>query len=213
MFESKSGERCEKRVTLTTQSLVFFSRRKKLLLPGLEEALFPIIIIDVRCIATHFDILFLHFPVFLPSFIPFRKNIYPIPMASTVETLPVLHGKKRVLIGATGSVASIKIPIIVRTLVEVGIIGHTDRRPVGISVSIRLRTLICLFRFYGNRAQEIGDLVEIKVVTTNAALHFFDRKDVLAEVLTDKDEWDVSVLAKENTPLLLADNSTLVLKC
>ncbi|KAG0333126.1 hypothetical protein BG000_009453 [Podila horticola] len=76
-------------------------------------------------------------------------------MASTVETLPVLHGKKRVLIGATGSVASIKIPIIVRTLVE-----------------------------------EIGDLVEIKVVTTNAALHFFDRKDVLAEVLTDKDEWD-----------------------
>ncbi|KAF9305680.1 hypothetical protein BGZ74_009323 [Mortierella antarctica] len=76
-------------------------------------------------------------------------------MTSNVETSTVLHGKKRVLIGATGSVASVKIPIIVRTLVE-----------------------------------EIGDLVEIKVVTTNAALHFFDRKEVHAEVLTDKDEWD-----------------------
>jgi len=28
-------------------------------------------------------------------------------------------------------------------------------------------------------------------VTTNAALHFFDSKDVLAEVLTDQDEWNV----------------------
>ncbi|KAF9153746.1 hypothetical protein BG015_002719 [Linnemannia schmuckeri] len=65
-----------------------------------------------------------------------------------------LHVKKRILIGATGSVASVKIPIIVKTLVE-----------------------------------EVGHLVEIKVVATTAALHFFDPKDVLAEVLTDKDEW------------------------
>lgn len=42
-----------------------------------------------------------------------------LPMSSNIETSPVLHGKKRVLIGATGSVASVKIPIIVKTLVEV----------------------------------------------------------------------------------------------
>ncbi|KAF9585751.1 hypothetical protein BGW38_000909 [Lunasporangiospora selenospora] len=68
---------------------------------------------------------------------------------------PVVRAKKRILIGATGSVASVKIPLIVRTLVE-----------------------------------ELGDLIEIKVVATNAALHFFNPSNVLAEVLTDKHEWD-----------------------
>lgn len=31
------------------------------------------------------------------------------------------------------------------------------------------------------------------MVTTNAALHFFDSKDVHAEVLTDQDEWNVNI--------------------
>ncbi|KAK3818799.1 MAG: flavoprotein [Benniella sp.] len=74
---------------------------------------------------------------------------------STLDTPLSLHRKRRILIGATGSVASVKIPIIVKTLLE-----------------------------------EAGDLVEVKVVTTNAALHFFNSKDVLAEVLTDQDEWN-----------------------
>ncbi|KAF9421646.1 hypothetical protein BGZ94_008790 [Podila epigama] len=77
-------------------------------------------------------------------------------MSTSIENLPVLRTKKRVLIGATGSVASIKIPIIVKTLLE-----------------------------------EIGDLVEVRVVATNAALHFFNRNDVACDVLTDKDEWDL----------------------
>ncbi|KAG0259628.1 hypothetical protein BG011_002519 [Mortierella polycephala] len=75
---------------------------------------------------------------------------------ATPESAAVLHPKKRILIGATGSVASIKIPIIVKTLLE-----------------------------------EIGDLVEVKVVVTNPALHFFNRNDVHAEVLTDADEWSL----------------------
>ena len=40
----------------------------------------------------------------------------------------------------------------------------------------------------------MDDLVEVKVVSTTAALHFFNRQDVLAEVLTDHDEWAVSNL-------------------
>ncbi|KAF9986299.1 hypothetical protein BGZ65_008090 [Modicella reniformis] len=36
----------------------------------------------------------------------------------------------------------------------------------------------------------MGDSVEVKVVTTDAALHFYDPKDVLAEVLTDQHEWN-----------------------
>ncbi|KAI1315278.1 hypothetical protein EDD11_001010 [Mortierella claussenii] len=71
------------------------------------------------------------------------------------DTVAVLPRKTRVLIGATGSVASIKIPIIVRTLLE-----------------------------------ELPGLVEVKVVTTDAALHFFKKEDVQAEVLTDQDEWN-----------------------
>ncbi|KAG0213880.1 hypothetical protein BGX28_003304 [Mortierella sp. GBA30] len=73
----------------------------------------------------------------------------------TIDNTEALYSKKRILIGATGSVASVKIPIIVKTLLE-----------------------------------EIGDLIEIKVVTTNAALHFFKPADVLSEVLTDQDEWN-----------------------
>ncbi|KAF9434322.1 hypothetical protein BGZ76_008212 [Entomortierella beljakovae] len=77
-------------------------------------------------------------------------------MSSTnPNSTSVLHPKIHVLIGATGSVASVKIPIIVSTLLE-----------------------------------EIGHLIEVKVVTTDAALHFFNPSDVHAEVLTDKDEWN-----------------------
>ncbi|KAF9358984.1 hypothetical protein BGX26_000458 [Mortierella sp. AD094] len=74
---------------------------------------------------------------------------------STIDSTAIHSPKKRILIGATGSVASVKIPIIVATLLE-----------------------------------EVGHLVEVKVVTTDAALHFFNPSDVHAEVLTDKDEWN-----------------------
>ncbi|KAF9896163.1 hypothetical protein BX616_008020 [Lobosporangium transversale] len=73
--------------------------------------------------------------------------------------------KKHVLIGATGSVASVKIPIIVKTLLE-----------------------------------EMGDLIEVKVVATTFALHFFDPKQVPAEVLTDQNEW--STWNKLSDPVL-----------
>ncbi|ORX75584.1 flavo protein [Basidiobolus meristosporus CBS 931.73] len=62
-----------------------------------------------------------------------------------------LPRKKRVLIGATGSVASIKIPLLVKKLLE-------------------------------------NENVEVKVVCTKAALHFFDATKV-ENVITDEDEW------------------------
>ncbi|KAG0227285.1 hypothetical protein BGW42_003020 [Actinomortierella wolfii] len=62
--------------------------------------------------------------------------------------------KINILIGATGSVASVKIPIIVRTLKE-----------------------------------ELGDQVDVKVVVTKPALHFFKVEDVQAQVVTDEHEW------------------------
>ena len=43
--------------------------------------------------------------------------------------------------------------------------------------------------------QEMGDQVEVKVVTTNPALHFFKASDVSVEVLTDQHEWDVCIRA------------------
>lgn len=61
---------------------------------------------------------------------PFPFLTYPLrhhPHTDTILIPPVmnpstdtdLHAKKRILIGATGSVASVKIPLIVKTLIEV----------------------------------------------------------------------------------------------
>ncbi|CAG8546259.1 473_t:CDS:2 [Scutellospora calospora] len=69
--------------------------------------------------------------------------------------------KINILIGATGSVASIKIPLLVRSLLQ-----------------------------YEN--------VEIKVVSTDNALHFFNRESLTkesgVEVTTDADEWKTCIL-------------------
>ncbi|KAJ3324034.1 hypothetical protein HDU76_013506 [Blyttiomyces sp. JEL0837] len=71
----------------------------------------------------------------------------------------------KVLIGATGSVASIKIPKLVDELITI---------------------------FNGN--------IEIKVVATQPALHFFKREEVKAPVLTDEDEW--SAWKKMSDPVM-----------
>ncbi|RIB15587.1 flavo protein [Gigaspora rosea] len=75
--------------------------------------------------------------------------------------------KINILIGATGSVASIKIPILVQSLLQ-----------------------------YEN--------VEIKVVSTDNALHFFDKesltKELGVEVTTDADEW--KAWSKMSDPVL-----------
>lgn len=75
--------------------------------------------------------------------------------------------KINILIGATGSVASIKIPILVQSLHQ-----------------------------YEN--------VEIKVVSTDNALHFFDKesltKELGVEVTTDADEW--KAWSKMSDPVL-----------
>ncbi|CAG8528977.1 18487_t:CDS:2 [Acaulospora morrowiae] len=75
--------------------------------------------------------------------------------------------KINILIGATGSVASIKIPNLIQSLSK-----------------------------YEN--------VEIKVVSTDRALHFFDRsyitKELGVEVITDKDEWEA--WSKVSDPVL-----------
>lgn len=63
-----------------------------------------------------------------------------------------MNGRK-VLIGCTGSVAAIKVPILVQELVN------------------------------------IDDQLEIKVVTTEKALHFFDHKSLQIPVLREEDEW------------------------
>ncbi|RIA99107.1 phosphopantothenoylcysteine decarboxylase-like protein [Glomus cerebriforme] len=75
--------------------------------------------------------------------------------------------KTKILIGATGSVASIKIPILVQSLLQ-------------------------------------NQNVEIKIVSTDKALHFFDResltKDFGVQVITDTDEW--KAWSKVSDPVL-----------
>ncbi|XP_048774255.1 phosphopantothenoylcysteine decarboxylase-like [Ostrea edulis] len=62
---------------------------------------------------------------------------------------------KRILVGCTGSVASIKIPLLIQEL------------------------------------QCFNNKVDIKVVATEHALHFFDKASLQVPVLTDKDEWEI----------------------
>ncbi|KAI9357294.1 flavoprotein [Zopfochytrium polystomum] len=69
----------------------------------------------------------------------------------------------RLLVGATGSVAAIKIPILCQQLKEA----------FGSSVA--------------GKDEKNG--VEIKVIATEHSLHFFDRSSVGCPVLVDSDEW------------------------
>lgn len=77
-------------------------------------------------------------------------------MSGTDEEKPSTKSKK-ILVGCTGSVASIKIPLLVQEL------------------------------------QNLDDTVEIKIMATDHALHFFDRDTLSVPVLTDKNEWEVSI--------------------
>ncbi|KAI8921032.1 flavoprotein [Powellomyces hirtus] len=74
-------------------------------------------------------------------------------MASAVPTTP--PRPRRIILAATGSVASIKMPLLVQRVKEA-----------------------------------YKDVVELKIVSTNNALHFFDRNNVGdVHVLTDAEEW------------------------
>ena len=68
-------------------------------------------------------------------------------------------GKKHILVGATGSVASVKIPLIVKSL-----LAH--------------------------------EMVEVQVIVTKTAKHFFDveklRTELGVKVWEDEDDWKVS---------------------
>ena len=72
---------------------------------------------------------------------------------SLINCNVVKSEKKNILIGCTGSVAALKIPLLVNKLLEI-------------------------------------KKVNIKIVTTRHALHFFKKKDVgNVDVLTDDNEW------------------------
>ncbi|KAJ3054462.1 hypothetical protein HK097_001755 [Rhizophlyctis rosea] len=66
-----------------------------------------------------------------------------------------IEGQKHILIGATGSVASIKVPILVEKLKRI-----------------------------------FDDKVQIRVVATQYAQHFFKKEDAGCEVFTDENEWE-----------------------
>ena len=70
-------------------------------------------------------------------------------------------GKRHILVGATGSVASVKIPLIVKSL-----LAHED--------------------------------VEVQVIVTKTAKHFFDveklKKELGVKVWEDEDDWKVFLL-------------------
>ncbi|RUS16904.1 LOW QUALITY PROTEIN: flavo protein [Endogone sp. FLAS-F59071] len=100
--------------------------------------------------------------------------------------------KIHILIGATGSVASIKIPVLVRLLLQVSISSGGERRPY-----IHRHSEGAIFSFSVQQDENF----EVKIVPTVAATHFFKAEEVSdVEVLTDADEWKVRLLTL--SPLL-----------
>ena len=87
-------------------------------------------------------------------------------------------GHVHVLLITTGSVASVKAPLIVSELLKVG-------------------SLHCLSRTVTNTANHQYKNVKIEVVATKISLVFYDPKDIDkagSRVWVDEDEWQVSPL-------------------
>lgn len=100
------------------------------------------------------------------------------------ELSPILYPKRplHVLLATSGSVASIKAPLIVKGLLDVSICWNR--------VKVTLLLLINLSLQF--------DQVEVQVVATQSSLHFYDAKSIQDEsdgrvkVWVDADEWEVS---------------------
>ncbi|XP_035012263.1 phosphopantothenoylcysteine decarboxylase isoform X1 [Hippoglossus stenolepis] len=72
-------------------------------------------------------------------------------------------GTFRVLVAVTGSVAALKLPLLVSQLLQLS----------GVSCSISVTS------------------VEVRVVTTEHAKHFFNPADISVKIYSDKDEWEL----------------------
>ncbi|XP_060931891.1 phosphopantothenoylcysteine decarboxylase isoform X3 [Limanda limanda] len=72
-------------------------------------------------------------------------------------------GTFRVLVAVTGSVASLKLPLLVSQLLQLS----------GVSCSTSV------------------PFVEVRVVTTEHAKHFFNPEDISVKIYSDKDEWEL----------------------
>jgi len=86
------------------------------------------------------------------------------------------EGSVHVLLIATGSVASIKVPLIVQELHSVSLLARCERYRDALSLQY--------------------DKVKIEVVATKASLTFFDAakiKETGTDVWVDEDEWDVRI--------------------
>ncbi|XP_075016588.1 phosphopantothenoylcysteine decarboxylase isoform X1 [Calonectris borealis] len=98
----------------------------------------------------------------------------PEPGFPAEKSSPVLQKKSRVLVGVTGSVAALKLPLLVTELLKIpgvitlapGVVGsqHTVSRQ---------------------------DKLEVKVVTTERAKHFYNAQEIPVTLYSDEDEWEL----------------------
>ena len=98
-------------------------------------------------------------------------------MARFVADQNRVEGSVHVLLIATGSVASIKAPLIVQELLSVG-------------------SLPCLTRAVSNASLLQYDNVKTQVVATKPSLTFFNAGEIRetgTNVWVDEDEWDVRI--------------------
>ncbi|XP_075016593.1 phosphopantothenoylcysteine decarboxylase isoform X3 [Calonectris borealis] len=101
----------------------------------------------------------------------------PEPGFPAEKSSPVLQKKSRVLVGVTGSVAALKLPLLVTELLKIpgvitlapGVVGsqHTVSRQ---------------------------DKLEVKVVTTERAKHFYNAQEIPVTLYSDEDEWETCVI-------------------
>ncbi|XP_075016595.1 phosphopantothenoylcysteine decarboxylase isoform X5 [Calonectris borealis] len=81
----------------------------------------------------------------------------PEPGFPAEKSSPVLQKKSRVLVGVTGSVAALKLPLLVTELLKI-------------------------------------PGLEVKVVTTERAKHFYNAQEIPVTLYSDEDEWETCVI-------------------
>lgn len=97
-------------------------------------------------------------------------------MPSFIAANERTDGYTHVLLLSTGSVASVKVPLIVKELAQVRVL-----------LDLTYSTLIQVGIYQYEK-------IKVQVVATKASLEFFHVEDVDAKVWTDEDEWTVGVI-------------------
>ncbi|XP_060030195.1 phosphopantothenoylcysteine decarboxylase isoform X2 [Erinaceus europaeus] len=94
----------------------------------------------------------------------------PMEPGSSCPAAAPVERQFRILVGVTGSVAALKLPLLVSKLLDIpGLLSRDDTRLWAV----------------------LGQRVEVAVVSTERAKHFYSSQDIPVTLYSDADEWEM----------------------